>query len=159
MWNLLTDTFRNYFRFSGRADRKEFWTWSFAILAVSIVLVGILAALAALLSQSGNTSNPIVSGIFSAIITLAGLFWLVMFIPSLTVSVRRLRDAAISPWLLLIPAVPGILTFLVLLDRGLSNMDGNPSQYPDSLVYILTTVTVVTGIVFLVLFCKPSKKV
>ena len=104
MWNSITQTFKNYFRFCGKADRREFWIWAFMILVVSFVLVSILAVLAAIF---GNSNNPVTSGIFSTIIiVLIGLFWPVMFFPTLTVSVRRLRDAGVTPWLLLPQAVP-----------------------------------------------------
>ena len=156
MWNSLLRTFKSYFRFSGKADRREFWIWAFMILTVSFVLVSILAVLATLY---GNSNNPVTSGIFSAtIIVLIGLFWPVMFFPTLTVSVRRLRDAGVTPWLLLIPSILCIVTFLVLFDRGLSNMDATPPSYPDSVAYTLTTLTAITRVIFLALFCKPSKR-
>ena len=156
MWNSLLQTFKSYFRFNGKADRREFWIWAFMILAVSFVLVSILAVLATLY---GNSNNPVTSGIFNTtIIVLIGLFWPVMFFPTLTVSVRRLRDAGVTPWLLLIPAILCIVTFLVLFDRGLSNMDATPPSYPDAVAYTLTALTAITGVIFLALFCKPSKR-
>ena len=155
MFESLIETFKRYFKFSGRAGRKEFWLWTFAMLAISVLMVGIMAVIAI---NFGNTDNPVASGLFNAIITVFGAFWLIMFLPSLSVSVRRLRDAALSPWLLLIPAVLCIATFLVLFDRGLSNMDGNPPHYPDFIAFLLVAATAITGIIFLVLFCKPSKK-
>ena len=155
MFGSLIETFKRYFKFSGRAGRKEFWMWTFTMLAISVLMVGIMAVIAI---NFGNTNNPVASGLFTVIITVFGAFWFIMFIPSLSVSVRRLRDAALSPWLLLILAVLCIATFLVLFDRGLSNMDGNPPHYSDSTVFLLTASTAITGIVFLALFCKPSKK-
>ena len=156
MWNSLAGTFRKYFCFSGKADRREFWTWTFAMLIVSVALVCIMAPLAALLS--GNTVNPVLSGIFQAAISLLGMFWLVMFFPSLTVSVRRLRDAGITPWLLIIPAALGIFTFLVLCDQALYNMDpSTPPHYSGVFAFALTSVTALVGITFIILFCMPSK--
>ena len=52
----------------------------------------------------------------------------------------------------------GHITFLVLFDRGMSNMDGSPANYSDALAFILSAVTAMTGFVFLILFCLPSKK-
>ena len=155
MFESLIETFKRYFNFSGRADRKEFWLWAFTMLTISVLMIGIMAVIAI---NFGNTDNPVASGIFQAIITVFGAFWLIMFLPSLSVSVRRLRDAAVSPWLLLIPAALCITTFLVLFDRGLSNMDGNPPHYSDLTALLLTASTAITGIVFIALFCKPSKK-
>lgn len=155
MFESLIDTFKRFFKFSGRADRKEFWIWALTMLAISVLMVGIMAVIAI---NFGNTNNPVAQGIISAIITVFGIFWIVMFLPSLAVSVRRLRDAAVSPWLLLIPAILCIATFLVLFDRGLSNMDGNPPHYSDFVTFLLAAVTAITGIIFFVFFCKPSKK-
>ena len=145
MWDSIKGTFSNYFRFGGRAGRMEFWIWTFMVLAVSVVLLGLLTGLIFILHV-----NCTIVPLF--------LFWLVAFFPSLTVAVRRLRDAGISAWLLLIPAILCIITFLVLFDRGMSNMDGSPAKYSDALAYTLCALSAVTGFVFLILFCLPSKK-
>ena len=156
MWDSIKQTFGKYFLFGGRAGRREFWTWTFIVLAISVVAVCILAAIAFIF---GNTTNhPVAEGLFHAAFILLGVFWLVMFLPSLTVSVRRLRDAGISPWFLLIPITLCIVTFLVLADIGLSNMDGSTARYSDAFAFILSAITAVTVFVFLFLFCLPSKK-
>ena len=152
----LAETFKRYLQFKGRADRKEFWAWVLFMLAVSVPVVCVLAVIAFLF---GNTTNhPVAAGLFHSTIILLGLFWLVMFLPSLTVSVRRLRDTGICPWTLLIPIILSIVTFLVLFEIGLSNMDGTPSCFSDAFAFILSAVTAMTGFVFFILFCLPSKK-
>ena len=145
MWDSIKGTFSNYFSFGGRSGRREFWTWTFMVLVVSVVLLGLLTGLIFILHVD-CTIVPLF------------LFWLVVLFPSLTVAVRRLRDAGISPWFLLIPATMCIITFLVLFDRGMSNMDGTPANYSDAFAFILSAVTAMTGFVFLILFCLPSKK-
>ena len=145
MWDSIKETFSKYFRFGGRSGRREFWTWTFMVLVVSVVLLGLLTGLIFIFHV-----NCTIVPLF--------LFWLVALFPSLTVAVRRLRDAGISPWFLLIPAFLCIITFLVLFDRGMSNMDGTPANYSDALAFILSAVTAMTGFVFLILFCLPSKK-
>lgn len=159
MWNLIVQTFKNYFLFRGRADRKEFWTWALAMLAVSFVFICILGVIAFINSLLyGDSESPVLSGLFTAGITLFGLFWLVMFIPSLTVSVRRLRDAGITPWLLIIPIVLGVFTFLILCDQALYNMDpSSPVRYSFAFACIMTAISAVTIIIFIILFCKPSQ--
>ncbi len=159
MWNSLVQTFKNYFLFKGRADRKEFWTWALAMLAVSFVFIcilGVIAFINSLLYRDSEIS--VLSGLFTAGITLFGLFWLVMFMPSLTVSVRRLHDAGITPWLLIIPIALGIFTFLVLCDQALYNMDpSTPARYSFAFACIMSAVSAVTIIIFIILFCKPSQ--
>ena len=153
----LSDTFKRYFQFRGRADRREFWIWVLAMLAVSVPVVCVLAVIAFLF---GNTAgHPVAEGAFHATIVLLGLFWLVMFLPSLTVTIRRLRDAGITPWLLLIPFALGTFTLLVLMDRALFNMSPNtPANWSEAFAIFLTTVTTLVSIGFLFLFLLPSKK-
>jgi uncharacterized membrane protein YhaH (DUF805 family) len=153
----LAETFKRYFQFRGKADRREFWIWVLAMLAVSVPVVCVLAVIAFLFGNT--TGHPVAEGVFHATIVLLGLFWLVLFLPSLTVSVRRLRDAGITPWLLLIPAALGTFTLLVLMDRALYNMSPNtPANWSESFAFVLTSVTALVGIAFLILFCLPSKK-
>lgn len=153
----LAETFKRYFQFRGRADRREFWTWVLTMLAVSVPVVCVLAVIAFLFGNT--TGHTVAEGAFNAIIILLGLFWLVMLLPTLTVTIRRLRDAGITPWLLLIPAALGTFTMLVLMDRALYNMSPTtPANWSGAFVVILTLVTALTGIAFLILFCLPSKK-
>ena len=146
-----------YFQFRDRADRREFWIWVLAMLAVSVPVVCVLAVIAFLF---GNTAgHPVAEGAFYATIVLLGLFWLVMFFPTLTVTIRRLRDAGITPWLLLVPFALGTFTLLVLMDRALFNMSPNtPANWSEAFAFVLTSVTALVGIAFLILFCLPSKK-
>ena len=155
MWSSIEETLRKYFQFRGRSGRREFWTWTIMVLAVSVVVVCTLAGLSFILD---NAYNSVLSSVYKCILISLGLFWLAMFIPSLTVSVRRLRDAGISPWTLLIPAALCIFTFIVLVDIGLSNMDGSTARYSDALAFILSAFTGMTIFTFLILFCLPSKK-
>jgi len=156
MWESIKETFISYIRFSGKADRREFWIWTLAMLAISLAFVCILAPIALLFEHE---QNPVLSDIFTLTISLFGLFWSVMFFPTLTVTVRRLRDAGITPWLLLIPAALGVFTFLVLCDQALYNMDpSTPPHYSGAFAFILTSITALVGITFLILFCLPSKK-
>jgi uncharacterized membrane protein YhaH (DUF805 family) len=74
--------FRHYVTFSGRASRSEFWYW-----ALFTVLAGVVAAmLDAVLRTRG----------------LQGVLSLVLLLPNLAISVRRLHDSGKSGWLLLI---------------------------------------------------------
>lgn len=153
--NSIAETLKRYFQFKGRSGRREFWTWFLMILAVSVTVICILALLAFILDHA---YNRVLSSIYKCILISLGLFWLAMFTPSLTVSVRRLRDAGLCPWTLLIPAALSIGTFLVLADIGLSNMDGSHASYSDAFAFVLSAVTALTWFVFLFLFYLPSKK-
>ena len=89
---------KNYFNFSGRATRSEFWYFMLFVLLFGIVIT--------LIEVIMGTYD---SGILSLIYNLALLF------PSLAVSTRRLHDTNRSGWWNLIMLVPiiGIIVLIV----------------------------------------------
>ena len=155
MWDSIERTIKAYFRFNGKSGRREFWTWMLMVAAVSVALICVLAGLAFILD---HTYSRVLSSIYKCILMALGLFWFSMFTPTLTVTIRRLRDGGISPWLLLIPATLCIVTFLVLFEVGMANMDGTASCFSDAFAFILSAITAMTGFAFLILFCLPSGK-
>ena len=76
------DGFRNYFSLRGVASRPQFWHWQ-----LFVVLFGIL-----------------VVTFFS--VELLWVWGAVTIIPSITIAVRRLRDAGIPVWLTLFILFP-----------------------------------------------------
>ena len=70
--------FSNYFNFSGRATRAEYWWWVLATQGLQLLAL-----------------IPFVGGI------LALLLWVVCVIPGLSVAVRRLHDLGKTGWWLL----------------------------------------------------------
>ena len=95
----ISSVFKKYFEFDGRARRKEFWYFYLFSLIVSLFIVYIL-------------------GIFLSERTvkiLDGLFSLVVLIPTLSLTWRRLHDigkSGASFFLVLIPIV-GIIILIV----------------------------------------------
>ena len=87
---------KNYFNFSGRATRSEFWYFMLFVLLFGIVIT--------LIEVIMGTYD---SGILSLIYNLALLF------PTLAVSTRRLHDTNRSAWWLLISLIP-IIGLIVL---------------------------------------------
>ncbi|GHD05199.1 DUF805 domain-containing protein [Zhihengliuella salsuginis] len=84
---------QNFFVFTGRASRSEFW-W----VALIVFLTG------ALLSWVPGLGE-----------VLSVLFGLALLIPSVALTCRRLHDAGLSAWLLLLNLVPGFGTAAVLI--------------------------------------------
>ena len=109
--------FQKYIDFNGRAGRPEFWWFALFSLIVSVAL-SIVAMAAYFLTF------------------LEWIFALVMLLPSLAVTVRRLHDTNRPAWwlLLLVPPVGFIgwiplLIFCVLPGTAEANRyDPNPSQ-------------------------------
>ena len=85
---------KNYATFSGRARRKEYWMFTLISIIISIVLGIIDNALGLHIGEPSirfgveTEANGILSSIFS----------LVILIPSLAVSTRRLHDINKSGW-------------------------------------------------------------
>lgn len=81
--------FKNYFKFTGTASRAEYWYWISFIL-----VVGVAAKLA------------------SAEIDFLGIWIALVLFPTITVLIRRLRDAGHGSGWIWLP-VPGVFVFLV----------------------------------------------
>jgi len=102
--------FSKYVTFSGRAQRSEFWWWALFTFIGNVVFTAIDVAL------FGHTM--VYDGGFEAYTNfspIAGIFSLVILLPSLAVAVRRLHDTDRSGWwwwLLLIPLV-GLIILIV----------------------------------------------
>jgi uncharacterized membrane protein YhaH (DUF805 family) len=99
--------FRQYADFNGRARRKEYWMfWLFHILfSVAIVMIDSLMGIS----------------------LLTGIYGIVVIIPSLAVTIRRLHDVGKSGWMILIALIPiiGAIWQLVLLITD-SDIGDNP---------------------------------
>ena len=77
-WDIVT---KHFFDFNGKEGRKVYW-----LFFLNSFIIGFI------ISIISSTLNYIVS--------------LVLFLPSLGILVRRLRDAGFSPWLALLVLVP-----------------------------------------------------
>lgn len=103
---------KNYFNFSGRARRKEYWMYTLVYFLLSLIPVVIDTVL----------GNEIVTT----------LFFLLHFIPSLSITFRRLHDTGKSAWWLLLGLIPLvgsiiILVFLCMAGEDVANKYGeNP---------------------------------
>jgi len=107
-----------YIVIEGRARRAEYWYFVLFGLIGGIVL----GALDGILF-GGTEMTPISS-----------LFSLVLFIPSITVGVRRLHDRDMSGWWMLLMIVPIIGVIALLIIFALRGTDGTNRFGPDPLV-------------------------
>lgn len=99
-------TFKKYTDFSGRASKKEFWTFILINLVISFVLSLILG--------------------FLKMAFLSSLFSLVVLLPSIAVGVRRMHDINKDWWYILIP-IYGLILAIQDGDKE-SNQYGDPVQ-------------------------------
>src|SRR5262249_55622094 len=89
--------FHNYVNFSGRAPRSEYWYWT---------LFAILLVLAAVLIDASIANEQI---IFTVIAEL------ILALPGLAGSVRRLHDLDKSGWFVLLAFVPLVGSIILLI--------------------------------------------
>jgi uncharacterized membrane protein YhaH (DUF805 family) len=90
--------FQNYVNFSGRSSRSAYWYWT-----LFAVLMSIASRVLDLALFPGLDTSPINS-----------LVGLALFLPGLSVSVRRLHDLDRTGWwLLIILTVIGLIVILV----------------------------------------------
>ena len=80
--NFKTVVTKHYIDLNGRADRAVFWQYVLVYLAI-ILLLGLLGPR-----------------------LIANLIGLILFLPTLSIGIRRLHDVGRSGWLVLVPAVP-----------------------------------------------------
>lgn len=110
--NWYLKVFNQYFDFSGRARRKEFWMFAL----INFIVLILLSFLDELLGT--KTSND-----EGGIGLLYLVYYLVSILPSLAVSIRRLHDIGKSGWYIFITLIPlaGAIWFLILVC-----MEGEP---------------------------------
>jgi uncharacterized membrane protein YhaH (DUF805 family) len=109
--------FQKWNTFAGRSSRSEYWWWAlFTFLTVlGVAVVGGVAAAAT--GGSGSSGGQ-------AAFTLLALIWfLVIVLPTLSVSARRLHDTNRSAWWLLVNLVPYVGSIILLV---IYCLDGSP---------------------------------
>ena len=105
--SIKTVVFKKYATFKGRASRSEYW-W-YMLFASLISLLGAVIAS----TLYGDPSE----------LTLFDIVWLLIFLPGLAVSIRRLHDVNKSGWWLLYPWLGLILVPIASLFDDTSLMD------------------------------------
>ena len=114
----VVSAFKNYFNFSGRASRSEFW-WFFLfcillyLLAFSLAFEELELTLSGVKLQEGDPGELIQVFISSWI----GIAFLTTFIPQITLSVRRFHDINKSGWWYVgLQIAPGLLPSIFIFD-------------------------------------------
>lgn len=125
---------KNYAKFSGRACRKEYWTYVLFHALAILMLYAI--SLSALVLSAG------LEGGLAAVLAIAGTLPLIAYglgtvVPTLAVVVRRLHDTGRTGWWYLIAFVPfgGIVLLVFMVSPGdpHDNRHGpSPKPVPES---------------------------
>ena len=105
--------------FTGRSSRNEFWSWLLINLAIGIGFQILFSAIGGGQLTVGEDGQAVMTPITSAgmgVLIVWGLYSLLVILPWIGVSIRRLHDQEKSGvWLLLVFACGiGALVFLVI---------------------------------------------
>ena len=120
--------FSNYVQFNGRSRRSEFW-WPW--LLHIIVTVPTLGLGVVMLESSSGDANALAI----ILVSLGALYFLAVFIPNISLSVRRLHDINLTGWIYLavvivgyIPIV-GIISNIAMIVIGVVPGTKGPNEY------------------------------
>jgi uncharacterized membrane protein YhaH (DUF805 family) len=151
--NYYTDVFKKYAVFNGRAGRKEYWLFMLfnALIAWTIFIV---------LAVIGNFIG------IPALKYFEYVYALVILIPGLAVTVRRLHDTNHSAWRLmwifLAPVITVLLSVIIITSVVVTSlMLLTPTMAIAALIIygILAVINLVIAIQFLVFLCLDSNPV
>ena len=123
--------YKNYVNFEGRSSRAEYW-WT--VLYQFIVYAALAVAFFALVGLEGfeSTDSDLA---FAGILISAGLFWLVNFLPGISIQVRRFHDLDQTGWLVLVfflvNAVLTVSVFAQLIWFAVRGTEGANKYGPD----------------------------
>lgn len=125
--------FKNYANFNGRSRRSEYWYVYLANTIISfIVSLFMIIGSTASLVNAAITDDFSFGGLGVAIIVawiLYAIYSLVIFVPQLALSVRRLHDVGKSGLLLLLHLIPFGIGSIILLIFFVSDSEPRPNKY------------------------------
>ena len=129
----VTVCFQDYWTFSGRASRSEYWWFFLFVVAGSLVLGGLDAIL------FGDDK----------LLGLSGLFSMFTFLPQTAAAWRRMHDSGRSGFFNLLPAIPLVPLVHSLLRPGIS--------IDSTVAVILVVLAFLLSLAVLVLLILPSQ--
>lgn len=119
----IKSVFSKYADFSGRATRSEYWYFYLFNFLVTMVFY---IAFFAMLAFGSRDSSAV--GYLSVMIII---YALVMTIPSLAVTVRRLHDTGHSGWWIFLNLIP-VIGIIVLFIWFITDSDPDTNEYGDN---------------------------
>ena len=160
LWLNVKTCIAKYNSFSGNATRSEFWSWALFVAVVSGGLMGAAAMLVMIRNSAGpdTASNPLnwLSMVFFPILVLLGLFLLFCLLPTLAVTVRRLRDAGYKPWIIIFPLLLLIGCCYPALVVALSGMDSTPPEIPLPCCYAYLAFTAAVFLLYAIILNRAT---
>lgn len=137
MWSHFLRAFsRGHFAtLTGRSTRREFWSFLFVYILISIALNGV---------GYFFFSGPAL--VYMLVVYLSLAWALVTVIPMITMSVRRFRDAGVSPWWF------GVLIALQMIEQIWLRYSQAEWE-----VIVATIISLLTTVAWLWILLRPSQ--
>ncbi|PYF82292.1 uncharacterized membrane protein YhaH (DUF805 family) [Marinomonas alcarazii] len=112
--NWYFEAWQRYAQFSGRASVEAFWLFFLVNCFISLIFV-------------------VMEMVFQATWKIEAFYSLLVFLPMLSLTVRRLHDTNRSAWWLLVLLIPAIGMFVLLVLLALpSEPDSDFGHYPQN---------------------------
>lgn len=141
----------HYFRFSGRARRKEFWSFVLGSCLLAIIPAGVFVAgiaesdLDGLVRMlSGGVVDPQILITYLSPVTfwgvaMLGILCLLLVFPSMAVTVRRFHDVGLSGWLY-------VLVLIITAVTGAPGFDGTAIGFiPEAISLVIIVVAIINS--------------
>ena len=96
MINAIKNFFKGYVDFSGRSTRPDYWWIGLANIILSIpfdIVYGYTVFLSTVMDSVSDSASEATFMIFGLVAIIYAIFYLAILVPTLALSVRRLRDA------------------------------------------------------------------
>ena len=116
---MMFDPLRRFLDFEGRSTRKEFWLF-YLFFIVSYIVLSIIDILLDLYSDEAEIGF------------ISGVYTLIMFIPLLSVQIRRLHDIDRTGFWILISIIPIIGAIVLLIFMCLEGSEGENRFGPEN---------------------------
>ena len=94
---------RGFTEWAGTASRSEYW-WTFLVNALIGVVALFIVSFFAVLGLAVESEGVVASGLVLVFVP-AMLYWIVTLVPGISLIVRRLHDAGLSSWFMVLYGV------------------------------------------------------
>ena len=118
MINAYKNFFKNYAEFTGRSTRSDFWWVWLGNLILSIpfwIIYFYTVFLSAVMDSVSDSASEATFMVLGLVVIIYAIFYLAILVPTLALSVRRLRDAGFHWAFIFLRFVPmGGIALLIL---------------------------------------------
>ena len=153
--------FKNYFNFTGRASRSEYWWFILSYFIVSIVIgtIEFIFTFATVFADIYNDPYSTPNALKYWYLMPSYLFTYAMMIGLLSLAARRLQDRGHTGWWQLANIIPGILfliPYLSIFDSIVTGGSFNPGAAIAATIFGI--IGFGTGVTMIVFLCLPPQE-